>query len=71
MLDCSFASYLPDINHTVDAASAQFIADAVWWLDTYNLDGLYMDAGKHIEESAKRNLAAEVRDTFERSGSRY
>ncbi len=67
-LDCMFAGYLPDINHTVPAANAQFNADAVWWLDELDLDGLRVDAVKHVEEVATRNLAAEVRETFEASG---
>lgn len=71
-LDCMFASYMPDINHTVPEANAQFVEDAVWWVDDFDLDGLRVDAVKHVEEVATRNLAAEVRDTFERSGlTRY
>lgn len=70
-LDCKFASYLPDVNHTVPEVTAQFAADAVWWLDTYDLDGLRVDAVKHVEEAATRNLAAEVREAFEKGGTRY
>jgi glycosidase len=70
-LDCMFASYLPDINHTVPEATAQFVSDAVWWLDNLDLDGLRVDAVKHVEEAATRNLAAEVRETFEPGGTRY
>lgn len=68
-LDCMFASYMPDINHSVPEANAQFTADAVWWLDDLDLDGLRVDAVKHVEEVATRNLAAEVRETFEQSGT--
>ena len=68
-LDCMFAGYLPDINHSVPEANAQFTADAVWWLDELDLDGLRVDAVKHVEEVATRNLAAEVRETFEQSGA--
>jgi glycosidase len=70
-LDCMFASYLPDINHTVPEATAQFVSDAVWWLDTLDIDGLRVDAVKHVEEAATRNLAAEVRETFEPGGTKY
>lgn len=70
-LDCKFASYLPDVNYTVPEVSAQFDADAVWWLDTYDLDGLRVDAVKHVEEAATRNLAAAVREGFEAGGTRY
>ncbi len=67
-LDCMFAGYMPDINHSVPEANAQFTADAVWWLDEFDLDGLRVDAVKHVEEVATRNLSAEVKETFERSG---
>lgn len=70
-LECMFADYMPDIDHTVSEANAQFNADAVWWLDEFDLDGLRVDAVKHVEEAATRNIAAAVRETFERSGTRY
>jgi glycosidase len=70
-LECMFAEYLPDIDHSVDEANAQFVADAVWWLDEFDLDGLRVDAVKHVEEAATRNLAAAVREGFERAGTRY
>ncbi len=70
-LDCMFASYLPDVNHSVPEANAAFVSDAVYWLDTFDLDGLRVDAVKHVEEVATRNLAAEVRETFERAKTRY
>jgi len=70
-LDCMFASYMPDIDHRVPEANAAFVSDAVWWLDEFDLDGLRVDAVKHVEESATRNLAAEVRETFEAAGTRY
>jgi len=57
--------YLPNINHKLAAANAQFVDDAVYWLDGYDLDGLRLDAVKHVPEVATRNLAAEVREQFE------
>ena len=70
-LDCLFASYLPDVNHTVPAATAQFVSDGVYWLDTFDLDGLRIDAVKHVEQAATRNLAAEVREQFQAAGNHY
>ncbi|WP_437965766.1 alpha-amylase family glycosyl hydrolase [Sorangium sp. So ce260] len=70
-LDCMFAGYLPDVNHTVPEANAAFVEDAVYWLDEFDLDGLRVDAVKHVEEIATRNLAAEVREAFEPAGTRY
>lgn len=70
-LECNFTSYLPDVDHRVPEANAAFVDDAVWWLDDFDLDGLRVDAVKHVEEAATRNLAAAVREGFEAAGTRY
>lgn len=71
-LDCLFADYMPDVNFTVPEVTEQFSQDAVWWLDTFDLDGLRVDAVKHVEDVAVTNLAATVRREFEASGkARY
>ena len=70
-LECLFTPYMPDINHTVPEANAQFVDDAVWWIDEFDLDGLRIDAVKHVEEAATRNLSAAVRETFEAAGTHY
>ncbi len=70
-LTCLFASYLPDINWTVEAASEQFIADTLWWLEEFDLDGLRIDAVKHVEDLAIFNLSARVRERFEQAGTHY
>ncbi|MCA9526674.1 MAG: glycosyl hydrolase [Myxococcales bacterium] len=70
-LDCLFAPYLPDINWRVAGAEQQFISDAVWWIETFGVDGFRVDAVKHVEEAATRNLAAAVREGFEPAGTRY
>ncbi len=70
-LICQFTPYLPDVDHSVPAANKAMVDDAIWWLDEFNLDGLRVDAVKHVEEAAVRNLAAEVRETFEHAGTKY
>lgn len=70
-LECVFATYMPDVNYTVPDATAQFVDDAVWWLDTFDLDGLRVDAVKHVEDVAITNLATTIRRTFEHAGTRY
>lgn len=70
-LECTFTPYMPDIDHRVAAANQQFIDDAMWWLETFDLDGIRVDAVKHVEEIATRNLAASVREGFEAAGTRY
>lgn len=68
--DCLFADYLPRIDYIVPEASQAFVSDAIYWLDDFDLDGLRIDAVKHVPELATRNVAAEVRETFEASGTR-
>ena len=70
-LDCMFREYMPDIDHRVPEANQQFTDDAVWWLERFDLDGLRVDAVKHVEEIATRNLSAAVREGFEQAGTKY
>jgi len=70
-LDCVFATYMPDVNYTVPEATARFVEDAVWWLDEFDLDGLRVDAVKHVEDVAITNLSATVRREFEAAGTRH
>lgn len=69
-LECLFTSYMPDINWSVPEAAEQFVDDAVWWLDTFDLDGLRVDAVKHVEDAAVLNMSTRVRDEFEAAGNR-
>lgn len=69
--DCVFTDYLPNIDHTVWDADAQLVSDTLWWIDTFDLDGLRIDAVKHVPEAATRNLAAAIRETYEAAGTRY
>ncbi|HEY1957539.1 MAG TPA: alpha-amylase family glycosyl hydrolase [Polyangiaceae bacterium] len=69
-LDCVFSDYLPNIDWTVPAASQQMEDDAVWWLDTFDLDGYRVDAVKQVPDAAVMNVATAVRREFEASGLR-
>lgn len=69
-LDCLFAPYMPDVNWTVADVSRQFTDDAVYWIDRFDLDGLRVDAVKHVEDAAIYNLSARVRGEFEASGNK-
>jgi hypothetical protein len=62
---------MPDVNWKIRNASEQFIDDALWWLETYDLDGLRIDAVKHVEDLATRNLVAQINDRFETVGTDY
>ncbi len=69
-LDCVFATYLPNINWTNSDASLQMESDAVYWLDTFDIDGFRMDAVKQVPDAAVMNLSTSVRRAFEASGQR-
>ncbi|HEY8077395.1 MAG TPA: alpha-amylase family glycosyl hydrolase [Labilithrix sp.] len=69
-LDCMFADYMPDVNWTSTELNEQYQDDAVWWLDTYDLDGFRIDAVKHVEDAAITNLSNRIRTEFEASGNK-
>lgn len=69
-LECLFTPYLPDVNWTVPEVSEQFAADATYWLDAFDIDGFRIDAVKHVEDLAVRNLAYALRSRFETAGTR-
>lgn len=69
-LDCLFAPYLPDINWRERGAEEQFIADAVHWVDAYDVDGFRIDAVKHVETNSITNLRARLAQRFEQGGER-
>ena len=69
-LDCLFTPYLPDVNWSLPEISKQYEEDATWWVNEFDLDGLRMDAVKHVEDLAVRNLSAALRSEFEPSGQR-
>ena len=69
-LDCLFASYLPDINWREPAAEEQFIADALYWVEEFDVDGFRVDAVKHVETTSIYNLREALTRRFERGGER-
>ena len=68
-LDCQFTSYMPDVNWKDRNASEQFIADALWWMETFDLDGARIDAVKHVENLAVANLVSQINQRFETVGT--
>lgn len=69
-LDCLFTSYMPDVNWSEPAAAERFADDAAWWVERFDVDGLRIDAVKHVEDIAAINLRAAVADRVEASGLR-
>jgi glycosidase len=68
-LDCLFTDYLPNVDWTSTEGSEQQLDDAVWWLDTFDLDGFRMDAVKQVPDIAVINLVSRVRAEFEAAGT--
>ena len=68
-LDCQFTAYMPDVNWKNRYASEQIIADALWWMETFDLDGARIDAVKHVENLAVANLVAQINHRFETVGN--
>ena len=68
-LDCLFRPYMPDVNWRVPAAQEQLLADALAWMEDYDLDGFRVDAVKHVDESAVTDLGVRVRERFETAGT--
>lgn len=62
---CWFAPYLPDIDYTRPEPLHLMVEDALWWVKTYELDGLRVDAAKHMSHAVQWNLQARVRAEIE------
>tara|TARA_B100001741_G_scaffold112163_1_gene92152 strand:- start:1445 stop:3835 length:2391 start_codon:yes stop_codon:yes gene_type:complete len=70
-LDCLFMDYMPDLDWKNRNASEQMISDALWWAETFDLDGLRVDAVKHVDEHAISNLATRINERFEATGNDF
>jgi neopullulanase len=68
-LDCLFMDYLPDLDWKNRNASEQIISDALWWIERFDLDGLRVDAVKHVDDLAITNLAIQINERFEQTGT--
>ena len=53
---CSFTTYLPSFDYYNEAPRRWSVSDAVWWAREYELDGLRLDAVKHIPTSWMTDL---------------
>ncbi len=69
---CAFTSYLPSFEYTNDAARAWSVSDAVWWAREYGIDGLRLDAIKHVPRAWLTDLRARLnREITPSMGSRF
>ncbi len=62
---CWFAPYLPDIDYAQPEILDLMVEDALWWVKTYELDGLRVDAVKHMPHAVVWNLEQRVLDELE------
>ncbi|MDP6869632.1 MAG: alpha-amylase family glycosyl hydrolase [Candidatus Poseidoniaceae archaeon] len=70
-LDCLFMDYMPDLDWKNRNASEQVISDALWWIEEFDLDGLRVDAVKHVDDHAITNLATRINEKFEATGTDF
>ncbi len=62
---CWFTDYLPDFNFTNDDARAWSVNNTIEWVEASGVDGLRLDAIKHIENSWLYDLRKRVREEIE------
>jgi glycosidase len=65
---CRFASYLPDVEYRNPEAVDAAIDEVWWWLSTYDLDGLRLDAAKHMDHVILRSLSLELQRRIDEQG---
>ena len=64
--------YLPSFDYTNDAARAWSVNDALYWVREYGIDGLRLDAIKHVPRTWLTDLRARLsRDVTPAMGSRF
>lgn len=70
-IECWFTSYLPDLDHTNPWITDQLVEDTLWWMRTFDLDGLRIDAVKHMHRVMTVNLRHALIDRVERGGGAH
>ncbi|MFI5298142.1 MAG: alpha-amylase family glycosyl hydrolase [Polyangiales bacterium] len=65
ILDCWFASYLPDLDWTNDDAATSVTSDVRWWLDRFDGDGVRIDAVPMMQRSAARRITEAFRARYD------
>ncbi len=61
---CSFTSYLPGFDFYNPEVRRWSVNDAVWWAREYNIDGLRLDAVKHIPNEWLTELRQKVKENI-------
>jgi glycosidase len=68
---CWFAPYLPDLDQAQPEVLDQSIEKALEWAREYELDGLRVDAAKHMPHSVSWNLSSQVEAQLQHRGTGF
>jgi glycosidase len=64
-IGCWFTDYLPDLDYKNHEIVEQLVADARWWIETFDVDGFRVDAAKHMDHVILRTFSMRMRDLYE------
>ncbi len=67
-LICWFTEYLPDLNFKNTEVMNLVINHALWMIQTFDFDGVRLDALKHMEMDLVENLRFEIKQNIETTG---
>ncbi len=60
-----FDEFIPSFDFpSAPEAVDQVVDDAIWWLETFNLDGFRQDAVKHVPHTFWKRLTTEMKSKF-------
>jgi len=68
---CRFAPYLPDVEYRARGAVEGQLDEVWWWLTTFDLDGLRVDAAKHMDHVILRRLSLMLQDRVDAAGGAH
>jgi glycosidase len=68
--DCWFTPYLPDLAWQNADVADQLTSDVRWWLDTYDGDGVRIDAVPMMWRLATRRIVQSIRAKYDHPGHR-
>jgi glycosidase len=70
IIDCWFTPYLADLAWQDPAVADQLTSDVRWWLDTYDGDGIRIDAVPMMWRLATRRIVNAIRTKYDHPGHR-
>ena len=67
-LMCWFIEYLPDLDYRIHSIAMQMTADVEWMITEFDVDGLRLDAAKHMHHIILRRLTRRIDQRFVEGG---